>query len=99
MLSHDLESVYIWLPTDNEDAAVTRCRLGRKNGKSWQRSFWQLLASFRRGQTAITAFSCPPSSPLVNPEIDDVVKKNIGKDGAFGRTSSVIPAGYIQTWQ
>src|SRR5712664_4500049 len=28
---------------------------------------------------------CPPSSPLVNPEIDDVVKKNIRKDGADPR--------------
>src|SRR3989441_11996106 len=28
---------------------------------------------------------CPPSSPLVNPEIDDVVKKDIRKDGADPR--------------
>src|SRR6267378_433430 len=28
---------------------------------------------------------CPSSSPLVNPEIDDVVKKNIRKDGADPR--------------
>src|SRR5664279_5173290 len=28
---------------------------------------------------------CTPSSPLVNPEIDDVVKKNIRKDGADPR--------------